>query len=172
MTPFEQALMVTLRFEGGFSDDPADPGGATNLGVTHAVWEAWCVERGIPVKPMRDLTPADVAPLYEHRYWQPARCREMPLPLALIHFDCAVNSGVGQAARLFQRAAGVTVDGVLGPISLGHVTNPGVVERYLLERVWFYRSLVSQKATLGKFLVGWLRRLESLAHPASLFAKR
>lgn len=162
---FAAALPIVLKAEGGYVNDPADPGGETNLGVTKAVWQAWCAERGLPVKAMRDLTVEDVGPLYQTRYWLAASCDKMPWPLALIHFDAAVNSGVTQAAKLLQRALQVSDDGVLGPVTLGKAAKaePPVCYRYLLERVWFYRGLAKAKPVMQKFLAGgWLARLQDL----------
>ena len=66
---FQRAHEFTAAWEGGYVNHKADPGGETNLGVTRRVWEAWCREKNLPVKPMKALTLADVLPLYEARYW-------------------------------------------------------------------------------------------------------
>ena len=64
---FEIALQALLKHEGGFVNDPRDPGGMTNLGVTKKVWEAF-VGREVTEDEMRKLTPETVAPLYKQRY--------------------------------------------------------------------------------------------------------
>ena len=64
---FEAALAAVLHHEGGFVNHPSDPGGATNLGCTKTVWEEWC-GHPVNIQEMRELTPEDVAPLYEDKY--------------------------------------------------------------------------------------------------------
>lgn len=167
MTDFARALAIVLKAEGGYVNDPDDSGGETNLGVTKAVWEKWCAAQRLPVKPMRELTVADVSPVYAANYWTPARCGEMPWPLSAIHFDAAVNGGVTMANRLLQRALGAGDDGVLGPLTMARVAaaGPRQAYRYLLERVWFYDSLDVKNTKLTKFLTGaWLARLRALYH--------
>ena len=65
---FDKCLALVLKSEGGFVNNPADPGGMTNLGVTKTVWEEW-VGHQVDEKAMRALTPADVAPMYKAKYW-------------------------------------------------------------------------------------------------------
>lgn len=165
MSSFARALTLVLQSEGGYVNDPDDPGGETNHGVTARVWAAWCGETGTIPKPMLELTVTDVAELYEARYWRAARCHEMPWPLSLIHFDAAVNCNVSQAAKLLQRALGVNVDGILGPMTMTRTIAAGPRDclRYLLERVFFYRRIARQTPASVKFLAGgWLKRLEPL----------
>src|SRR5690606_18718456 len=96
----------------------------TNRGITLAVYAAY---RGIELtdfnkeallRELKKLTVADVRPIYYKRYWVPSRAADLPPPLALMHFDAAVNHGVGNAARMLQRSLGVTVDGIIGPQTL------------------------------------------------------
>lgn len=165
MNGFERALPIILRFEGGYANDPADPGGETMMGITKRVWDEWVDAEGVPRKPMNQLTEDDVAPIYQHRYWTAAHCETLPWPFSLIHFDCAVNAGVGPATKQMQRALGVTPDGVFGPRTRLEAESAGPREcyRYLLERVFFYRGLASKTPAMTKFLVGgWLGRVQYL----------
>ena len=165
MSDFARALPIVLAAEGGYVNDPDDPGGETNLGITARVWQRWCADKGLAVKPMGELTTADVEPVYRARYWDPAQCDRMPWPLSLIHFDCAVNTGIGPAIRQLQRALGLTADGILGPLTLARCAPAGPRDcyRYLLERVWYYDSLDVTSPKLTRFLTGaWLARLRPL----------
>src|SRR5215475_5751404 len=112
-TLFSLALAHVLAMEGGYTEDPYDPGGPTNLGITLADFAR---DKGVAVTAatfalLRDelkaLPPATAARIYSDRYWAPARCPELPPPLAFFHFDAAVNQGVGAAARMLQEALGV-----------------------------------------------------------------
>ena len=111
---FDRCLGAVLRFEGGFSDHPHDPGGPTNLGVTLAALSgAW--GRAATVAELKALTAEQAAAIYQARYWRPARCGELPEGLDLMVFDTAVNMGSGTAVRLLQTAVGVAADGAFGP---------------------------------------------------------
>ena len=70
MNDFKECLDLVLKSEGDWVNNPKDPGGETNLGVTKAVWEEYV---GHPVTTMKNLTPELVAPLYEQKYWRPCR---------------------------------------------------------------------------------------------------
>jgi lysozyme family protein len=122
MDGFAEAFARTVGVEGGYSNDPLDPGGATMYGVTERVARAWGF-RGS----MRDL-PLDVArQIYREQYWDPLRLDEVASvapAVALEVFDSAVNLGVVPAATFLQRSLGalglvdVTVDGHLGAVTM------------------------------------------------------
>lgn len=109
MPGFDEAVVLVLRHEGGYANDPADPGGETNFGIS---------KREFPHLDIRALTTADATALYQQYYWQPIQGDFLPWPLAVVTFDAAVNSGVGQASKWLQAAVGVAVDGVIGPKTL------------------------------------------------------
>src|SRR5262249_31147441 len=67
---------------------------------------------------LKAIPQATVRRIYRERYWLPASCPALPPPLALFHFDAAVNQGVAAAARLLQEAVGAAVDGEIGPETL------------------------------------------------------
>ena len=96
---YERALAFVLRWEGGFVDHPQDPGGATNMGITQAVYDAWRRSRGLPTRSVREIPREEVEAIYRERYWEPlaARYAERNPALALALFDCSVNSGLGRA---------------------------------------------------------------------------
>lgn len=155
---FKKALAHVLGHEGGFSDHPRDPGGATNLGVTLRTWQDW-LRRPVAVAQLQKLTPEDVAPLYEKKYWRIAGCDSLPSGLDYLVFDFAVNAGPGRAVKTLQTAVGATPDGVLGPKTLAAISALGIektIERFTEERLKFYRSL----HTFDVFGRGWTRRTE------------
>lgn len=97
---FTAALAFVLRWEGGYSDHPLDPGGATNQGVTQATYDAYRRSQGWPVRSVREIHDAEVRAIYHERYWLRAGCDTISPPaLALCVMDAAVNSGVGAALR-------------------------------------------------------------------------
>ena len=157
---WEEALAHVLKYEGGYVNHPADPGGMTNLGVTKRVWEEW-TGRPATEADMRALTPAMVSPLYKKRYWDAVRGDDLPSGVDFCVFDCAVNAGVGRASRFLQQTVGVTADGQIGPKTLEAVTAvpaDQIIEKFCDLREAHYKSL-STFATFGK---GWMRRLDSV----------
>ena len=101
---FDAALEFVLKFEGGFSDHPADPGGATNLGVTQKTYDTWRESRGVATRSVRWLTHDEAKAIYRERYWVPIGADAMSPPLALMAFDASVNQGVGRARELLERS--------------------------------------------------------------------
>ena len=158
---FQQSLLAVLRHEGGYVNNPADPGGMTNLGCTKAVWEEW-VGHPVDERDMRRLSPADVAPLYKAKYWNKINGDALPAGLDYVVFDCAINSGPGRAAKFLQEVIGVTADGAIGPNTLkalaAHNTSE-VIDAYQAKRLAFMQSLPAW----GTFGRGWGRRVTEVA---------
>jgi lysozyme family protein len=155
---FEKSLKMILHHEGGYVNHKDDPGGATNLGVTQAVYEGW-VDHPVTEDDMRALTVADVTPIYKRNYWDRARCDDLESGLDFAVFDLCVNGGVGRGAKMLQKVVGVTQDGGIGPQTLGAVGRMDpvdIIEQYAAEREAFYRRL----KTFDTFGRGWLRRNE------------
>lgn len=154
---FDLALELVLKHEGGFVNHPQDPGGMTNLGCTKAVWEAW-VGHPVDEKTMRNLTPADVAPLYRRKYWDKVQGNSLPAGIDYACFDTAINSGPGRAVKLLQGCVGAVSDGVIGPKTMAAVkaSNPQLlIKDYCAARLEFLKDLPTWK-TFGK---GWERRV-------------
>ena len=103
---FDNCLALLLKSEGGYVNNPKDPGGRTNLGVTQKTWEAW-VGRESSEKEMRALTKDQVAPLYKAKYWTACYGPQLPLGVDYAVFDAAVNMGVGRAVKLLQESLGI-----------------------------------------------------------------
>jgi uncharacterized protein (TIGR02594 family) len=162
---FDRALAHVLKMEGGWTEDPYDPGGPTNFGITLATYAA---DKGIELTAantltlkaeLRSISQAAVRRIYHERYWLPASCPEMPPALAFFHFDCAVNQGVTGAARLLQEAVGAVIDGEIGPETLDKAAARPMDETLTLyadARRRHYRSL----STFWRFGRGWLARVD------------
>lgn len=163
---FDRALAKVLIFEGGKADDPADPGGRTNKGIIQRTYDDYRGSKGLVYRDVFLITEAEVREIYESRFWKRSQAPLFGWPVNLILFDCAVNSGTMRAAKLLQRALGVTPDGILGPATLASVKNFTMRDlclRFLMERVFYYNHLDEGHPELTKFLTGgWLLRIESL----------
>lgn len=163
---FAVALAHVLKMEGGFSNDPYDPAGPTNRGITLEVFARQlgvslnASSRAHLIEKLKRIPDDTVREIYRTRYWQPGQCAKLPPPVALFHFDACVNHGVAGAARLLQRAAGSVVDGEIGPNTLAAVgTQPPleIVAAYATLRRQRYRSL----AHFWRFGRGWLARVDA-----------
>lgn len=164
---FAACLAETLKWEGGWSDDPHDNGRATMKGVTIAVYAG---HLGIPLTPatepslkerLRNITQKEVLAIYGKNYWGAARCGEMPAGVDMAVLDLAINSGVGRAAKLLQKVVGATVDGHIGVATLAAVKRAdplAVVRSLMAERRAFLRGL----PTFWRFGKGWLRRCDAI----------
>jgi lysozyme family protein len=167
---FEASLAHVLRHEGGYVNHPADPGGATNLGITAATLAR---ARGRPVTAddVKALTRTEVAGIYRRFYWDAVRADDLPAGLDHAVFDLAVNSGPALAARLLQRVLGVAEDGVVGPATLAAARaadQAGTVRALQRERLAFLRRL----STFPLFGKGWQERVAEVEREALALAVR
>jgi lysozyme family protein len=160
---FDEALRFTLGEEGGYVDDPRDRGGATNQGVTQASYDSWCRSRRLAAQDVRLISGSDVRDLYRERFWHAGHCEELPMPLAVAHFDWCVNHGPGGALVTLQQAVGVAADGLWGPATVSAAANtPAAHIRYdALRRQWYLKR-VAEAPDQAAFLKGWLRRVDRL----------
>jgi type VI secretion system secreted protein VgrG len=162
MAAFDKALAYTLKHEGGWSDDPADPGGATNYGITLKTAQRF----GIKTKEeLRRIAPEKVAEIYEAGYWRFGDVNDQRVATKL--FDMAVNMGPAAAVKLARRVlfcspgAGPEPHSGVAPdllMSL-NVADPGDALRALCAASEaHYRAIVAKRLASAKFLKGWLRR--------------
>ena len=162
---FETALTHVLRVEGGYVNNPDDHGGATNKGITQAVYDAYRNDRDLAPRPVKQINDGEVAAIYRERYWAVGKCELLPAKLGLVHMDACVNHGPGRAARMLQEAVGATPDGIIGPRTLAAVhaiPEADAVAKYLCLREDFYARLAAKDATQHQFLKGWLWRLDKV----------
>ena len=185
MASFDRFFPTLLKHEGGFVDDPDDPGGATNKGVTMRTFRA-CAQRYLGIEPtlenLKALTDAQAAKIYKPLYWDKVRGDQIALQeLADIVFDFQVNAGA-RASELLQRVLNelgaqppLEVDGDIGARTmpaLAKANAKSVYRRYKQGRIRYYRDLVARRPSLGKFLNGWLKRVSSFPDLASAARSR
>jgi lysozyme family protein len=164
---FTECLALVLKSEGGWVNNPNDPGGETNLGVTKRVWEEWV---GHPVETMKNLTEAEVAPLYEQKYWRPCYGEVLPRGLDFVVFSMGVNAGPGRSVKLLQSAIGCVPDGIIGPKTRELIlasNSATLIAKFSEARREYYRSL----KTFPIFGKGWLSRVATEENEALNMAK-
>lgn len=141
---FETCLAITDRWEGGYVDHPADPGGKTNRGITQATYDHWRRRWGLPVRSVRQVTSAERVRIYREGYWNAVKGDALAPGVDLATFDAGVNSGPSRAVSWLMKAIG-------GP---DHVT----VKKLCAIRLSFVRGLSTWK-TFGR---GWTNRIADI----------
>ena len=135
---FPDSLKAVLRSEGGFSNDPRDPGGATNFGITQRTYDAWNDTKAHARQSVRFIGLDEVSAIYKTEYWDAVHGDLLASGLDYVVFDYAVNSGPHRAMAAY--AATPTIDGICD------------------ERLAFLKSL----STWGTFGNGWTNRVASV----------
>lgn len=146
---FLKAINRVLGYEGGYVNDPEDPGGETNWGIS---------KRSYPEVDIKNLTRNQAIAIYYRDFWLKAHCQELSDGAGYQLLDSAVNSGINQSIRFMQRALGVADDGVFGQYTLDRMrttTEAKFIILFLAERLDFLRKL----KTWNRFGSGWAGRI-------------
>ena len=158
---FPRAFDLLKVHEGGFSDHPRDPGGATMKGVTQRTYDAYRFRQKQPPRHVRKITNAEVERIYHTQYWHAVHADDLPPGVAYCVFDAAVNSGPGRAVRWLQTVIGAQVDGIVGNETVSQtrdVPPDELIHRYCDKRLSFMKSL----RHWSTFKNGWSRRVHEV----------
>jgi len=172
MANFDLFLPILLKFEGGYVNDPADPGGETNKGITMKTFKAFAKPL-LGIAPtsanLKALTNQQAGVIYKAQYWDKTQGDTIALQ-ALANFLCDfyVNAG-GNATRVFQkvlRSMGgeLTIGGGIGPETmkaLAGLDQKEVYRNFRQGRLDYYQGLVKKNPKLKKFLKGWTNRVNA-----------
>lgn len=142
-------LMVS---EGGYVNDPRDPGGETKYGIS---------KKAYPNEDIKNMTQERAIYLFKRDYWDKCKCDNMPDALSIVVSDCAYNSGTTRANKILQECLGVTADGIIGPKTLGAIEKQDLQKllwKYHDNRLNFLKSL-STWEVYGK---GWKDRVDKI----------
>jgi lysozyme family protein len=147
---FDEAFERLIGHEGGYVNDPRDPGGETKFGIS---------KRSYPGEDIPNMTLERAKDIYRRDFWNPVRADELPESVRFDVFDAAVNHGVLQSAKWLQRAAGAQPDGVIGAktIAAARSAGPQLAAHFNGYRLQFYTDSANW-AIYGK---GWTRRVAS-----------
>lgn len=165
---FDICLDEVLRQEGGYVDHPSDPGGATNMGITHKTLARWRMVSpwwNLPKSAVMELQRPEAGKIYRASYWDRCQAGQFPVGLDLALFDFAVNSGPDRAIRTLQAELDVAADGQVGPLTLGAVESYakrkglGVLIGSLCDRRLAFLSRLPTFATFGR---GWTNRVAAI----------
>jgi hypothetical protein len=132
---FNEAVEIILRYEAGYSNNPLDPGGETNFGIS---------KRAFPEVDIKNLTREDAIDIYHREFWDKYGIDTLPEDIRLLYFDCAINQGPGRANLLFKQSHGQGKD---------------LAASFAKARLDHYISL----SGWPRFGSGWARRLFDIA---------
>ncbi len=157
---FEAAVTNLLKFEGGYVNDPVDPGGETNFGIT---------KRTYPNINIRALKVEDAKQIYYTDWWVKNGLEQLPPMTGSKVLDMGVNMGMFHAVKILQLAlcnlgVSVAVDGHIGPGTRGacsKVDDTKLVSALRVGQANYYRTLAADNPAMRKYLKGWLRRAAS-----------
>lgn len=158
---FRRALDFEWRPENdgqGYHVTPGDPGGGTNRGVTQATWGDWARLNSALPRSVADATNQQLAEVLYRKFWCGVQGNALPTAVDAMAFGIDMGTPA-QAARCLQRALGVAVDGVIGPVTLAaaQAADPAALcQAMRTEAEAYYRSLTRE----AEFLRGWDRRME------------
>lgn len=146
MDRFAVCHEITAKWEGGWSNHKADPGGATMFGITQAVYDAWRQSRGLSKISVRNISLSEAKLIYRQQYWKPTVETFQLFPgVDLAVYDASVNSGVSRGIKWLKAAAGSNDHSV-------------TVKKICRARLGFVQLLKTWK-TFGK---GWGRRIADI----------
>lgn len=145
---FDLAVKRVIKSEGGYVNDPKDPGGETKYGIC---------KRSYPKLDISKLTIEDAKDIYRRDFWE--KLPPLPEPLDYLVLDFAVNAGVSRAIKTLQTTIKVTPDGHFGVKSkaaLAKYSTIDICTNFSAERAYYYASL---KGLVDRFGYGWMRRV-------------
>lgn len=141
---FEKALKFVLKWEGGYSNNPNDPGGLTIYGISQRSYPNEVAKMNELWKQGKKQEALNIAKeIYRKNYWNKIKGDELPYPLDFVAFDTAVNMGVGACQRLLSQANGDW-------------------KQLLFLRLLRYIRLATANPKLAIFLQGWANRVADL----------
>src|ERR1035437_9401902 len=176
MADFTISIAKTLQYEGGYSNNPNDPGGETYLGWSRAnhpndpVWLMIDKAKAIPNFPMNlnndPAIKAAIVQSYKSDYWDKMQGDSITnQAIADSLFDYAVNAGVSTSVAMAQLALDIPSDGIFGSQTLQTI-NSANAETFLaafsLAKIVRYVGIVKSRPTSQQFFYGWVKRTLNL----------
>jgi len=153
VTNFEYAIKNLLADEGGYVNDPADPGGETKFGIS---------KRAYPNEDIKNLTEVRAREIYRRDYWNKLNGDAILSPeKASAVLSACVNFGVANGVKLAQKAAGVPRDGEMGGQSVRRVNDMDLdtfLARFAIAMIERYTRICRGNPSQIKYFLGWVNR--------------
>jgi lysozyme family protein len=145
---FDKIIPYLLEDEGGYVNDPKDPGGETNFGIS---------KRSHPDVDILHLTQEKAMGIYRQEYWVKFEISAIPAHLRYMYFDMVVNMGIRNTNKLVQRLLKTKQDGILTQQQILHLKNIALTSLAEI-RVLYYIGIVNKNPSQAKYLEGWKKR--------------
>jgi lysozyme family protein len=162
MADINKTVRHLLKWEGGFVNDPADPGGATMKGVTLETFRRFFGKEKT-VRDLKNITDEQWTYIFKKGYWDKLQADRIDSQsVADILADWVYNSGTGMIGAV-QKIVGAKADGVVGDNTINAINSAdrkALFDKIKRERESFYRDIAERKPQMQKFLKGWLNRLD------------
>ncbi|MDR6664044.1 glycosyl hydrolase 108 family protein [Rhizobium sp. 1399] len=154
---YPRAMKQIRIFEGGWSNHPKDPGGATMYGIIQREYDAYRTRKDRSKQSVRLITEDEVAEIYRSQYADKVRYDDLPAGVDFATLDGAINSGVSRGSKWLQGALGIAADGVVGAQTVAAAAKADAlktIKAIYSKRTGFLRGLTTF-STFGK---GWISR--------------
>jgi lysozyme family protein len=172
MADFTQAFQLMIAHEGGYGNDPDDPGGETYKGVARKIfskWDGWTKvdilkrQTGFPANLDKDPElQQNVSDFYRVTFWDKMNGDQITnQDIANSIFDFGVNAGSGTSSTLAQMVVGAKSDGVIGPDSISAINNfdpDHFLASFTVAKIARYVNIVKKRPTSRKYFYGWVIR--------------
>jgi lysozyme family protein len=175
---FNNTLPLVLKAEGGYTNDPHDPGGATNFGVIQTEYNSYLRMKGITPHDVKDITQDEYEEIYRHLYWDKVWGDKLPDGLDYAVFDYAVNSGPHRAITELQKllnsleGRNLVVDGNIGSATLDACTDIEDLRAFVIAYCNARLSFLQRLKTWRFFGKGWKARVLYVKEVASDWAEK
>ncbi|MBA4411068.1 MAG: glycosyl hydrolase 108 family protein [Bacteroidota bacterium] len=172
MADFTQAFQLMIAHEGGYVNDPDDPGGETYKGVArkiHSKWTGWTTvdmlkrQSDFPANLDKDAELQEaVSDFYRVTFWDPMKGDQITVQeVANSIFDFGVNAGLSTSSTLAQMVIGAKTDGVIGPQSINSLNafnSEHFLAAFTVAKIARYVNIVKRRPTSRKYFYGWVLR--------------
>ena len=172
MADFTQAFQLMIAHEGGYGNDPDDPGGETYKGVARKIFSKWAGwtkvdmlkrQSGFPANLDKDVElQQNVSDFYRVTFWDKMNGDQIAnQDIANSIFDFGVNAGSGTSSSLAQMVVGAKSDGVIGPDSISAINNfdpDHFLASFTVAKIARYVNIVKKRPTSRKYFYGWVIR--------------
>lgn len=177
MANFDSAVNYVLKNEGGLVEDPSDPGGITNFGISLRFLREVPIENlkryslfdPVTDKDIRELTLEQAKLIYRGEFWEAGPFEKLQNQILCNYiFDMCVSFGITQAIKLVQRAVWsvqkkkdfIPDDGIFGPYTIQAINQASFMLMFSMvaQRDGYYRQIVAVNPSRKPDLEGWLNR--------------